>query len=42
MKTRQNANHRNVPISGEMLVLLDHNAQGKDPDERGKVWTTSR
>lgn len=28
-KTR---NHRDVPIGGEILVLLDRNAQGKDPD----------
>ncbi|AKN76028.1 Phage integrase [Corynebacterium ulcerans FRC58] len=44
-KTR---NHRDVPIGGEILVLLDRNAQGKDPDawlipdERGRVWTTAR
>lgn len=44
-KTR---NHRDVPIGGEILLLLDRYAQGKDPDswlipdERGKVWTTSR
>lgn len=41
-------NHQDVPIGGEILLLLDRNAQGKDPDawlipdERGKVWTTAR
>lgn len=44
-KTR---NHRDVPIGGETLRLLEQNAEGKDhdtwliPDEHGHVWTTAR
>lgn len=44
-KTRQ---HRDVPLSQMMVLLLEEEAEGRDPesfllpDEYGKVWTTAR